>query len=160
MDMNDKLEILNSNSRVAFMQGQYKEALNFAKNAMELDSKNADAVFPEFKDGEISHIIFTGGSSGTHKGVMLDNNGLNCVVRALDYVLPLNPEEKFMGNLPQFMAFGKMAMHYALCKSMQVDLTLKAMPQDFKDELFRLKPQGVLRGQYNGNILLMMFSKN
>jgi len=43
MDMNDKLEILNSNSRVAFMQGQYKEALNFAKNAMELDSKNADA---------------------------------------------------------------------------------------------------------------------
>lgn len=110
------------------------------------EGKNADAVFPEFKDGEISHIIFTGGSSGTHKGVMLDNNGLNCVVRALDYVLPLNPEEKFMGNLPQFMAFGKMAMHYALCKSMQVDLTLKAMPQDFKDELFRLKPQGVFAG--------------
>lgn len=110
------------------------------------DGKNADAKFPNYEDGSLSHIIFTGGSSGTHKGVMLDNNGLNGVVRALDYVLPLSPEDKFMGNLPQFMAFGKMAMHYALCKSMQVDLTLKAMPQDFKEELFRLKPQGVFAG--------------
>lgn len=108
--------------------------------------KDSEAVFPEYSKGKLSHIIFTGGSSGTHKGVMLDDNGLNCVVRALDYVLPLNPGEKFMGNLPQFMAFGKMAMHYALCKSMQVDLTLKAMPQDFKEELFRLKPQGVFAG--------------
>lgn len=105
-----------------------------------------NVVYPEYQENSVSHIIFTGGSSGTHKGVVLDNNGLNCVVKDLDYVLPLEPGDKFMGNLPQFMAFGKMAMHYALSKSMHVDLTLKAMPKDFKDELFRIKPNGVFAG--------------
>lgn len=75
-----------------------------------------DAVFPISHNKKISDIMFTGGSSGTHKGVMLDGNGINCVAKSLDYVTELEPGEVFLGNLPMFMAFGKLAMHYALCK--------------------------------------------
>lgn len=105
-----------------------------------------DAIYPIHKDEKIGDIMFTGGSSGTHKGVMLSENGLNCVTKSLDYVTELEPGEIFMGNLPTFMAFGKLAMHYALCKSLNVNLTLKALPKDFKEELYRIKPAGVFAG--------------
>lgn len=103
-------------------------------------------IYPEHKPGKIGDIMFTGGSSGTHKGVMLSENGINAVVKSLDYVTELNPGEKFMGNLPMFMAFGKLAMHYALCKNLHVDLTLRPLPKDFKDELYKAKPAGVFAG--------------
>ena len=105
-----------------------------------------DVYYPEHKENKVGDIIFTGGSSGTHKGVMLAENGINCVAKSLDYVTELEPGEVFMGNLPMFMAFGKLSMHYALCKSLQVELTLKAMPKDFKSELYRIKPAGVFAG--------------
>lgn len=105
-----------------------------------------DVYYPEHKKDKIGDIMFTGGSSGTHKGVMLGENGINCVAKSLDYVTELMPGEVFMGNLPMFMAFGKLAMHYALCKSLQVDLTLKPLPKDFKEELYRTKPAGVFAG--------------
>lgn len=105
-----------------------------------------DVIYCNYSKDRLSDIMFTGGSSGTHKGVMLKDNGLNCVVKSLDYVTDLNPGDVFMGNLPQFMAFGKVSLHYALCKNTEVFLTLKALPQHFKDELYRIKPQGVFAG--------------
>lgn len=119
---------------------------NNLKNVIDNGKDYNNTIFSSYKPNTMSDIMFTGGSSGLHKGVKLDNNGLNCVVKSLDYVLPLEPGEKFMGNLPQFIAFGKMALHYALCKNLEVDLTLKAMPQDFKNELYRIKPAGVFAG--------------
>lgn len=102
--------------------------------------------YPEYTKGSTSDIMFTGGSSGTHKGTELDGNGLNAVVRSLDYVLPLTPGETFLGNLPQFMAFGKLSLHYALCKSLNIGLTMKALPKDFVSEIYRLKPNGAFGG--------------
>ena len=89
-----------------------------------------------------------------HKGVDLDGNGLNAVVKSLDYVLCLKPGEKFLGNLPQFMAFGKMALHYALCNNLNMELTLKALPKDFVEELLRVHPQGVMGGPIHWETLI------
>lgn len=105
-----------------------------------------DVIYPEHKEGKIGDIMFTGGSSGTHKGVMLSENGLNSVTKSLDYVTELEPGEVFMGNLPTFMAFGKLAMHYALCKNLNLTMALKPLPKDFKEELYRIKPAGVFAG--------------
>lgn len=118
------------------------------------NSDGANVIYGTYEPGQISDIMFTGGSSGTHKGVDLDGNALNAVVRALDYVLCLEPGEKFLGNLPQFMAFGEMALHYALCKSLNLELTLKAFPKDFIDELMRTKPQGVMGGPVHWETLI------
>lgn len=113
-----------------------------------------NVVFPEYKEGKISDVMFTGGSTGTHKGIDLENDGLNNVVRSLDYVLSLEDGESFLGNLPLNLAFGKLAMHYALCKNTTVKLTLRALPQDFKDELYRLKPNGAMGGPIHWETLI------
>ena len=63
-----------------------------------------DAIYPIHKDEKIGDIMFTGGSSGTHKGVMLSENGLNCVTKSLDYVTELeisNKDEKIDFSLNQ-----------------------------------------------------------
>lgn len=131
--------------------------LNPNKNLMNI-LKNGrlykDVSYGKYEKGKLDEIMFTGGSSGVHKGVDLDGNGLNAVVKSLDYVLNLEPGEKFLGNLPQFMAFGKMALHYALCKSLNIELTLKALPKDFLDELLRTNPQGVMGGPIHWETLI------
>ena len=122
-----------------------------------------DAVFPISHNKKISDIMFTGGSSGTHKGVMLDGNGINCVAKSLDYVTELEPGEVFLGNLPMFMAFGKLAMHYALCKNLHVKMVSKPLPKDFKEEIYRIKPAGVFAGpiqwEFFANDILSEISK-
>lgn len=111
------------------------------------DGRNyPNAVYQSYKEGKLSDIMFTGGSSGVHKGVDLEENGINCVVKSLDYSLCLEPGEVFMGNLPQFIAFGKLVMHYALSKSLKIDMTLKAYPEDFVSELLRIRPAGAMGG--------------
>lgn len=124
------------------------------KRVVEIGKHNQDVKYGKHKNGQLNEIMFTGGSSGMHKGVDLDGNGLNAVVRSLDYVLCLEPGEKFLGNLPQFMAFGKMALHYALCKSLNLELTLKALPNDFVEELKRAHPNGVMGGPVHWETLI------
>lgn len=105
-----------------------------------------DVIFLPYEKNKISDIMFTGGSSGIHKGVELDSNGINCVVRSLDFVTELKPGDIFMGNLPQFIAFGKVALHFALTSNYHVALTLKGLPKLFKDEFYNIKPAGLFAG--------------
>ena len=124
------------------------------KRIVEIGKDFQSVQYGNYRSGQLDEIMFTGGSSGMHKGVDLDGNGLNAVVRSLDYVLCLEPGEKFLGNLPQFMAFGKMALHYALCKSLNLELTLKALPNDFVSELKRVRPNGVMGGPVHWETLI------
>ena len=105
-------------------------------------------------DTYISDITFTGGSSGTHKGVKLNGNGLSTVTKGVNYVLPLKPGDSFLGNLPEFMAFGAFAMQYALNRSLEIHLTSKAMPQDFPGLLYKEKPNGVFGGPIQWNVYI------
>ena len=41
--MNEQIQTLIANSRLAFVQGKYQEALDIAKEAIKVDSNNADA---------------------------------------------------------------------------------------------------------------------
>ena len=110
-----------------------------------------DVPIANTMDKYISDITFTGGSSGTHKGVMLNGNGLSTVTKGANYVLPLKPGDSFLGNLPEFMAFGAFAMQYALNRSLEIHLTSKAMPKDFPELLYKEKPNGVFGGPIQWN---------
>lgn len=112
---------------------------------------NSDISIANTMDKYISDITFTGGSSGTHKGVMLNGNGLSTVSKGVNYVLPLEPGDKFLGNLPEFMAFGAFAMQYALNRSLEIHLTSKAMPKDFPELLYKEKPNGIFGGPIQWN---------
>lgn len=119
-----------------------------------------NVVFSDFNSNDVTELMFTGGSSGVHKAVMLNDKGLNGVVKSLDYVTDLQAGDVFMGNLPMFIAFGKLSIHYALCKNLKVELTLKALPKFFKDELYRIKPAGVFAGPIQWeNFITSIFSE-
>jgi len=129
-------------------------------NVLKNGSKYQNAIFSKFNPDDVTELMFTGGSSGTHKAVMLNDNGLNSVVKSLDYVTDLQVGDVFMGNLPMFIAFGKLSIHYALCKGLDVELTLKALPKFFKDELYRIKPAGVFAGPIQWeNFITSIFSE-
>lgn len=133
--------------------------LNPDNNLMHIvnDGKNNEEVeYPTHINGTTTDIMFTGGSNGVHKGVDLDGNGLNSVVKALDYVLVLEPGMTHLGNIPfGHMCFGRLVLHYVLCKNMEYALTLKAMPKDFYDELVRTGAHGAMGGPVHWEILSM-----
>ena len=149
------LESLNKNglkflyNAKQFVSGN--KILKKSSNLMNIvkDGKDFDEVeYPEHVKGSTTDIMFTGGSSGIHKGVELDGGALNSVVKALDYVLVLEPGMVHLGNIPFcHMCFGRLVLHYCLCKNLEYALTLKAMPKDFYSELVITHANGAMGGK-------------
>lgn len=85
-------------------------------------------------------IMFTGGSTGVHKGVDLVGSGLNYVVESSKEMYDFHPGMIYLGNIPVgHMCFGKAVMHMTLCNNMEFALTLKMMPDDFYEEIVRTR---------------------
>lgn len=100
-----------------------------------------------FIPNQVNDILFTGGSTGVHKGVELTSNGLNGVVKGVDTVFELEPGMKHLGNIPfGHMVFGRFVLHYALCKNLEFALTLNALPNHFLEELIRTQADGAMGG--------------
>lgn len=96
----------------------------------------------EKKPNELSDIMFTGGSSGIHKGVDLNDVGINTALEGMKDLCPdgYYDGKTYLGQIPfGHMAFGRSILHIALTNRMNYALTLKAMPKDFYDELVRTK---------------------
>ena len=99
-------------------------------------------VLPDtpYIDGELSDIMFTGGSSGIHKGVDLNDVGLNSSIEGMKMLCDEGyyDNKTYLGQIPfGHMAFGRSILHIALTNRMTYALTLKAMPNDFYGELVR-----------------------
>lgn len=119
-------------------------------NLSRLLKKNYDGVVPEksvYTPGKLTDILFTGGSTGIHKGVDLSGDGLNSVVEGMDSIFKSEPGMVHLGNIPiGHMAYGRMIMHYSLCNNMELALTLKALPSDFYDEIVRTHANAAVGG--------------
>lgn len=93
-----------------------------------------------YNPGQCTDIMFTGGSTGVHKGVDLDGSGLNFVVESSRSSYDFYPGMIYLGNIPiGHMCFGKAVMHMSLCNNLEFALTLKAMPTDFYEEIVRTR---------------------
>lgn len=62
------------------------------------------------KDDDLAVLLYTSGTSGKPKGVMLSHGALDSNVRAIVSHAHLGPTNKFLGVLPQFHAFGVTAL--------------------------------------------------
>ena len=122
-------------------------------------SLNVDFSKIPYNEGELSDILFTGGSSGVHKGVDLNDFGLNCSVAGIKsfYDYGYCNGLTYLGQIPfGHMAFGRSILHFALTNNMTYALTLKAMPKDFYDELVRTKANGASGGPPHWTSLIEM----
>ena len=129
-------------------QGNFK--LDKESNLKSLLKKNYSDVqyikAPYIED-RLTDIMFTGGSTGVHKGVDLAGNGLNSVVEGMNSIFPAEAGMVHLGNIPiGHMVYGRMIMHYALSNNMEFALTLKALPKDFYDELVRTHANAAVGG--------------
>lgn len=128
-------------------EGNFKFGRDFDLKSIVKDGSTFSVEDWEYNPEYVSDIMFTGGSTGKHKGVELYGNGFNCLIAALDKVFFLEPGEIHLGNVPiNHMVFGKALTHYVLCNSMEYALTLKMGPNDFTSETIRTGAHGIMGG--------------
>lgn len=129
-------------------QGNFK--LDKESNLRCLLKKNysdVEYIRAPYVEDRLTDIMFTGGSTGVHKGVELAGNGLNSVVEGMNSIFPAEAGMVHLGNIPiGHMVYGRMIMHYALSNNMEFALTLKALPKDFYDELIRTHATAAVGG--------------
>ena len=129
-------------------QGNFK--LDKESNLKSLLKKNysdVEYIKATYVEDKLTDIMFTGGSTGVHKGVDLAGNGLNSVVEGMNSIFPAEAGMIHLGNIPiGHMVYGRMIMHYALSNNMEFALTLKALPKDFYDELVRTHATAAVGG--------------
>ena len=117
------------------------------KSLLKKNYSDVDYVKAPFEQDGLRDILFTGGSTGVHKGVELSDNGLNSVVEGMNSIFTAEPGMIHLGNIPfGHMAYGRSILHYALCNNMEYALTLKAMPSDLYDEIVRTHANAAVGG--------------
>ena len=117
------------------------------KSLLKKNYSDVDYVKASFEQDGLRDILFTGGSTGVHKGVELSDNGLNSVVEGMNSIFTAEPGMIHLGNIPfGHMAYGRSILHYALCNNMEYALTIKAMPSDFYDEIVRTHATAAVGG--------------
>lgn len=129
-------------------QGNFKLDRNSnLKSLLSKDYSNVEYEKAPYIEDRLTDIMFTGGSTGVHKGVELAGNGLNSVVEGMNSIFPAEAGMVHLGNIPiGHMVYGRMIMHYALSNNMEFALTLKALPKDFYDELIRTHATAAVGG--------------
>lgn len=117
------------------------------KSLLKKNYSDVDYVKAPFEQDGLRDILFTGGSTGVHKGVELSDNGLNSVVEGMNSIFTAEPGMIHLGNIPfGHMAYGRSILHYALCNNMEYALTIKAMPSNFYDEIVRTHATAAVGG--------------
>ena len=148
VDSLDNMKIKVGYKLLQLKNGNFKLSKNSnLKSLLKKNYSDVDYVKASFEQDGLRDILFTGGSTGVHKGVELSDNGLNSVVEGMNSIFPAEPGMIHLGNIPfGHMAYGRSILHYALCNNMEYALTLKAMPSDLYDEIVRTHANAAVGG--------------
>jgi len=63
---------------------------------------------------DVAAILFSSGSTGEPKGIVLTHKNLQCNCDAIAQVLPADASDKLVGVLPMFHSFGNLALWYSV----------------------------------------------
>ncbi|MFK7790420.1 MAG: class I adenylate-forming enzyme family protein, partial [Phycisphaeraceae bacterium] len=93
------------------------------------------------KDKDLAVLLYTSGTSGKPKGVMLSHGAIDSNVHAIINHADLGPNNKFLGVLPQFHAFGITALTLMpLLMGSQVIYTARFVPRKLIELMRQHKP--------------------
>lgn len=86
----------------------------------------------------VAAIVYTSGTTGEPKGVMLTNNGLNALVyQDINGIISFRRKLNFLFMLPPFIGYGYAHMHVAICAGLRLNLQIELMPQIVAKTLFK-----------------------
>ncbi len=105
--------IITANAMLEFMGG--RERLPSSMNVIVMDEVQFEQTTPaiappNFDADDLAVILYTSGTSGKPKGVMLSHGNFASNVEAAIAHAGLRDEDKFLGMLPQFHSFGLTAL--------------------------------------------------
>lgn len=112
-----------------------------------LNEYNCSPVLPEisYRENTTAIVVYTSGTTGTAKGVMLSNENMNNAERQLRLLLKSERTKRFLAIIPFFSAYGAVnGMHTCLSAGLEVAMIPKYNPKHFTDLILRYKPNIVL----------------
>ncbi len=103
-------------------------------------------VHEERKGSDLAAILYSGGTTGTPKGVMLSNNNFNTLaMQAAAVIRQIVPGALALSVLPIFHGFGLgVSIHIPLCKGMGCVLIPAFSHKDFANILKKNKPNVII----------------
>ena len=110
----------------------------------------------EYVEGKPAFIIYTGGTTGSPKGVVLTNDNLNAMA-IMQVVSGYNLERKdtFLNFLPPFSAYSVVnASHIPLSLGFTITLVPLFEPKDFPKLMRKYKPNHVMSGPILWDIMM------
>ena len=120
-----------------------KDNFVFMKDLIDGESEVSEADLPKIKPTEMAEIIFTSGSLGRAKGVMLSQRNLVANLQDMLSMLMMYPEDKFLSVLPMHHTYectcGMLCPLYA-GSSVHYSRSLKTIA----DDMLKVKPTIVL----------------
>jgi long-chain acyl-CoA synthetase len=117
------------------------------KNFMDLGAKSHQFINSNMKCGDGAVVLYTGGTTGIQKGVLLSNHNFNalviqCLAHLNDETMGKIKKDKIMCILPMFHGFGlTVCVHLPLCVGACAILVPKFNATIFADMFAKHKPQ-------------------
>ena len=99
-----------------------------------------------FKEGSVATITYTGGTTGTPKGVMLTNDGLNSMAESFVLAgVDRRPGDRFLEIMPIFASYGVgCGIHMPLAMHFEDIVIPKFTPDELGDLVKKYKPNHMM----------------
>lgn len=123
----------------------YKDIIELgreSRNALFLsDEQGQQDVFESISPEDVATLIYTSGTSGTPKGVMLTHRNLLHQINNLWEIVPAEPGDRFLSMLPTWHAYERACEYFIFSYGIQqVYTTVKYL----KEDLQRYQPQYII----------------
>ncbi|PIA35950.1 hypothetical protein AQUCO_03400087v1 [Aquilegia coerulea] len=121
----------------------YKEVIDIGQDSHRLNShaEGRHHTYEAINSDDVATLMYTSGTTGNPKGVMLTHRNLLHQMRSLGDIVPADSGERFLSMLPPWHAYERAAEYFTFpCGVEQIYTNIK----NFKEDLRRYQPHYII----------------